>query len=72
MLDLFGNETEAPRAPQAQPVAISLFDAAAEQQAYKTGRAKSQHRAEIVAGSGYRCLCDRPLLGKNKVCEAHG
>ena len=72
MLDLFGNETEESKVPQARPVAVSLFDHAAEHAAYKTGRAKSQHRAELVAGSGYRCLCDRPLLGKHHTCEVHG
>ena len=64
MTDLFGNEGRAPLAsvrPVPAPVALDLFTAAAEHIALRTGRAKSQERAELVAGPGYRCLRDHAL-----------
>lgn len=45
--------------------ALSLFDVAAEQNALRSGRPKSQERAEFVpistAGAGFRCLNDHPM-----------
>ena len=63
--DLFGNEHPAKGVIGTPAVMVDLFTAAAETRALKSGRPKSQERAEIVApqtaGAGYRCLRDHRL-----------
>lgn len=40
---------------------LPLLNAAAERAALASGRPKSQERAILVAGSGFRCLADHRL-----------
>jgi len=51
--------------------APSLFDAAAEMAAYRSGRPKSQERADLfpvsTAGAGFRCLRDHALRYHKKL-----
>jgi hypothetical protein len=49
--DLFGNESPAPRSSVTvpAPIALELFDHAAERAAIASGRAVSQERAELIA-----------------------
>lgn len=65
-VDLFGNERVVSKTEKA--VALDLFDAAAEQRALETGRAKSQERTEIVAPAKVlivdgRCACHHWTVG---------
>lgn len=50
--DLFGKDSRPPLAmlrEQPAPVALDLFETAAEHRALRTGRSKSQERAELVS-----------------------
>lgn len=58
MMDLFGNDRAEPRKPQPAPIALDLFEAAAERNAIATGRPKSQEHAELVAGLPKHNLLD--------------
>lgn len=48
-VDLFGNVTVPRNVPTAAPIALSLFDHAAERAVITSGRPVSQERAELVA-----------------------
>ena len=51
MTDLFGNEAPEPVKPEIEPVAVSLFDHAAEWKAIASGRPVSQERSELMHGN---------------------
>ena len=69
--DLFGGEGRLPVAslrPQPAPVALDLFATAAESKALRSGRARSQEHAELLAPAGFSCLCGAPLKSARAEC----